>query len=406
MAGAGIFINIVLLTQRLQLYGGLLYLLVGLLTLPLIFVFAHLAEKFPVGGFYAFSRPLSPFFAFISCWAYFFGKLASVALYLHVVAKVILRLMPNLCPALSPLIVGLTVLAIYMYLNCQNLKTGVLIQNFFAASKTIPMILLICLGMYHFDINIFNEFPLSEPYINFIMILPSVLACFAGFEAACSVSRNIENAQVNAPKAIFYSFFSIIAIYITFQTLTGMMLIPNIANIADYSAGYEYLMHLVPADPWIQTKLITFISLLIGLSAMGGAYGILFSNAWNLYTLAQHQHTFMPAKITTLNKHHAPQAAVLVEGAICALFLVATSGSPIILQQISTMAGGVMYALSCITFLYLYPRSIVGLLAVINSVSFVVFCIFSSYSNNLLSLYLFGSMLLLGMLMYRATLKK
>jgi len=407
MAGAGIFINIAILTQKLQLLGGLLYLLVGCFTFPLIFTFAQLTQMYPVGGFYAFARPMSPFLGFISCWSYFFGKLASVALYLHVVTRFLQQLLPYPFADIHPLAISLGILALYMYLNCQNLRTGVIIQQCFASAKTIPMILLIILGIYHFDIELFSLFPFTEPYMNFIFTLPSVLYCFSGFEAACSVSRNIENAQVNAPKAIFYSFFSIILIYIAFQTLIGMMLMPNIANIGDYTQAYPYLMQLVPTNLWLQTKLATAISFLIGFSAMGAAYGILFSNAWNLYTLAQNNHTFADKAIVTLNKHSAPQTAVFAEGLICALFLMLTGGNQLALQQISTLGGTVMYTISSIAFLRINPNTrLLGTLSLITCSGFIVSCLISAYQHNSVSLYLFTSLLLLGTLMYWACQKK
>lgn len=406
MAGAGIFINIVLLTQKLELFGGLLYLLVGCFTFPLIFTFAQLTQMYPVGGFYAFARPIHPFLGFISCWSYFFGKLASVALYLHVVTRFLQQLVPYPFAQIHPLLISLTVLSMYMYLNCQNLKIGVIIQQCFASAKTIPMLLLIALGIYHFNIDTFALFPFTQPYMNFIIALPSVLYCFSGFEAACSVSRNIENPTVNAPKAIFYSFFSIILIYIAFQTLIGMMLLPNIAQISDYTYAYPYLMNLVPANPWIQAKLATAISFLIGFSAMGAAYGILFSNAWNLYTLAQHKHTFASTKITQLNKHSAPQTAVLIEGFICALFLWLTCGKQEILQQISTLGGTVMYTISCIAYLYFKPQAKLGILSLITCSGFIASCLISSYQHNLTSVYLFSIMSLLGIAMYWAQSEK
>lgn len=407
MAGAGIFINIAILTQKLQLLGGLLYLLVGCFTFPLIFTFAQLSQMYPVGGFYAFARPMSPFLGFISCWSYFFGKLASVVIYLHVVTRFLQQLVPYPFAHFHPLVISLSILALYMYLNCQNLRLGVIIQQCFAAAKTIPMILLIILGIYHLDLEVFSLFPFNAPYMNFIFTLPSVLYCFSGFEAACSVSRNIENAQINAPKAIFYSFFSIILLYITFQTLIGTMLMPNISKIDDYAQAYPYLMHLVPTNPWLQAKLTTAISLLIGFSAMGAAYGILFSNAWNLYTLAQNNHTFANQTIVTLNKHSAPQIAVFIEGLICILFLAITGGNLLTLQQISTLGGTVMYTISSIAFLRINPQArALAILSLITCSGFIISCLMSAYQHSLISLYLFLALTILGMLMYWVSSKK
>ena len=407
MAGAGIFINIVRLTQELSIFGGLLYLMVGCFMFPLIFTFAKLVEIFPSGGFYAFARPVSPFLGFISCWAYFFGKLASVTLYLHVAATFLSKLFPYPFAQIHPLIICMSILALYIYLNCQNLRTGVMIQKCFATAKIIPLLGLILLGIYHFDIDLMSELAQNTPYMNFIYMIPLVLYCFSGFEAACSVSRNIENAEKNAPKAIFYSFFSIILIYIAFQTLVSLMLIPNISNLEAYAQAYPHLMTLVPANPWVQAKLATIISFLIGFSAMGAAYGILFSNSWNLYTLAQNKHTFASSALTTLNKHSIPYIAVLVEGAICTLFLWVTSGNQVPLQQISTLGGTITYTISSIAFLYTNSKSrYLGYLSLLTCSGFIGSCILSAMKYNINSLYLFIAMFVAGILMYWAVSKK
>nr|MBP9765317.1 amino acid permease [Candidatus Babeliales bacterium] len=406
MAGAGIFINIALLTQHLQLFGGSLYFIIGCFMFPLIFTFAQLVQRYPSGGFYAFAQPISPLLGFVSCWSYFFGKLGSAALYLTVISRMLIALFPNVFGSISPFIISLAILALFLYFNCQNMKIGVIIQKFFVSAKVIPMLILIGLGVYHFDINIFNQYPFNVPYLNFVLMLPSVLYCFSGFEAACSISRNIENASVNAPKAIFYSFLSVIVLYIGFQTLISMMLMPNIENISGYSEAYPYLMSLMPCSPFMQAKLATLMSLTIGFSAIGAAYGILFSNSWNLYTLAEHNHTFAATTLAQLNKHNIPHYTVLVEGAFCTLFLLLSNGNPITLQQISTLGGVITYSISTIAFLYSSSSSrLMGWLSLGTCTGLFIACIISMLKYSTGSLYLFIGLISLGIAMYWANQK-
>jgi amino acid transporter len=212
MAGAGIFVNIVDLTKELSFLGGLLYLGVGLFMFPLIFVFAKLVNIYPSGGFYAFAKPISPLLAFVSTWTYFFGKLASATFLLHVATTFLQKLFPVILGSVNQLGLDFAILALFMYLNCLNLRIGILIQQCFFVAKSVPMLFLIGLGIYWFDVNLLADIP-TVPLVNFVVMLPLVLYCFSGFEAACSISRNIENAEKNAPKAIFYSFFSIFMFY-------------------------------------------------------------------------------------------------------------------------------------------------------------------------------------------------
>jgi amino acid transporter len=401
MAGAGIFINIFDLTNQLSVFGGLLYFIVGCFIFPLTFVFAQLVEKFPSGGFYIYGKQISPFLGFLSGWTYFFGKLASVTVYMGVVTTFLRQLFPYPFDTVNPIFVSLSILAFYIVLNCLNMRTGLIIQKIFVTSKMIPLIGLILLGIYHFDINLIAAYTMDVPSQSFIFMLPLVLYCFSGFEAACSVSRNIENPSKNAPKAIFYSFFTVMLVYVLFQTLIGFMLKPNILNLSSYPDSYQYLMSLVPTSEFIQSKLTTAISILIGLSAMGAAYGILFSNSWNLYTLAEHKHTVANDALKTFNKYSIPYVAVLAEGLICVIYLYLTGGNKIPLQQISTLGGTITYTISTIAFLYTTQNSkLLGWLSLLTCSGLITSCIISTLTYNITSLYLFGMMLGVGIIMF------
>lgn len=400
MAGAGIFVNIVDLTRELGLLAGLLYLGVGLFMFPLIFTFAQLVKVYPSGGFYSFARPISPFLAFLSTWTYFFGKLASASFLVHVATMFLQKLLPDVLGGVSAVAIDLAILTIFIFLNSLNVRIGVIIQNCFFVAKSIPLFLLIALGVYHFDINLLHDLS-SASFSNFVIMLPLVLYCFSGFESACSISRNIENASKNAPKAIFYSFFSIISIYVLFQTIVAMMLLPQVAMISNYADAFPYLTSLMPVSAYVQTKLATAISFLIGFSAMGAAYGLLFSNAWNLYTLAEHGHTFGSTKIASLNRHAVPFCAVLVEGLICGLFLVITGGAKIPLQQTAALGCTITYTVSSLAFLMLAIGSRwTGVLSLLTCMGFIVSCVLSAMKYNFTSLYLFSMMLAFGIFMY------
>lgn len=406
MAGAGIFVNIVDLTRELSLLSGLLYLGVGLFMFPLIFTFAQLVKVYPTGGFYAFARPISPLLAFVSTWTYFFGKLASASFLLHVATMFLQKLVPCLLGNINSLVIDLVILTVFIFLNSLNLRIGIMIQNCFFASKFIPLLLLILLGIYNFDINLLQDLQ-TTTISSFIVMLPLVLYCFSGFEAACSISRNIVDASKNAPKAIFYSFFSIISIYVIFQTLVAMMLLPKISVITNYIDAFPYLTSLMPSSFWLQTKFATAISFLIGFSAMGAAYGLLFSNAWNLYTLAEHGHVFGSKKLASLNRHAVPIYAVLTEGMICCLFLVITGGAKIPLQQTAALGCTITYTVSSIAFLMLALGSRwTGILSLLTCCGFIVSCVVSAIKYNFTSLYLFSIMFAGGLFMYFCYSKK
>lgn len=406
MAGAGIFVNIVNLTRELGCAGGLLYAGVGLFMFPLIFTFAQLVKLYPSGGFYSFACPMSPFLGFLSNWTYFFGKLASASLLLHIAATFLKLIAPNLLQPIAPIIISLTILSAFICLNFLSVRIGDIIQRCFFAAKSIPLFFLIGLGIYRLDIDLISNIQ-TVPFSSFIIMLPSVLYCFSGFEAACSISRNMLNPEVNAPKAIFYSFFSIITIYVLFQTLMSLLIAPKIHVLSYYGEAYPFITSLLPINAALQAKITTIISFLIGFSAMGAAYGLLFSNSWNLYTLAQNGHVFASRNICSLNIHGTPTLAVLAEGVICTLFLLVTHGDLIPLQQTATLGCTITYTISTIAFLRLKKwRSITGMLSLATCLGFIGSCIASSIRSGTVSLILFLCLLTLGIAMYRACCKK
>ncbi len=131
MAGAGVFVNILDLTNSLNMFAGLLYLAVGLFMFPLVFTFARLVQTYPSGGFYAFAKPVSPFLGFVSAWTYFFGKLASATFLIHVAATFLQKLAPAVFGSLNGLFLDLVILALFLFLNTLNLRIGILIQRCF-----------------------------------------------------------------------------------------------------------------------------------------------------------------------------------------------------------------------------------------------------------------------------------
>ena len=92
----GIFINMAMLPQKLGFISAFIYPLMGLIMLPLIATIGSLLNKYPSGGFYAFAKDMSPFLGFISCWSFFFAKLASSALMLFFSITFFQQLFPAL----------------------------------------------------------------------------------------------------------------------------------------------------------------------------------------------------------------------------------------------------------------------------------------------------------------------
>ena len=403
IAGAGLFINTILLTKITGILSCFTYLFIGICMLPLIQSIAQLVKMHPSGGFYAFSKPVSPFLAFMTCWVYFFSKLASGALILYVSANFLQQTIPTL-NIMHTTTLSLIILTIFTYFNLFNLHVGSFIQKLFFGAKAIPISIAIFIGIYALDITTITA--QGTDLVNFAGSIPFVIYCLAGFEATCSISRKIENPTKNGPKAIFYSFLTIIMVYTLFQFFVSTMLLPHIEQINSYTEAFSYICQHLDLSATLQAKLTHSINFLISFSALGGAYGILFSNTWNLYTLAEHKHTFASEAITALNNHHIPTMAVLIESIICFIFIILTQGNQIPLQQTAAFGSTIAYSISVIALIYQIKKFKKNhILALVTCMGLLVFCIASTIKYSITSLNLLAIIVALGAAMYWSTKK-
>jgi len=336
MLGAGIFINTAVVAQRAGVLGAMCYALVGVLMLPLILSIAHLLTMHPTGGFYAFGKKeINSFAGFISAWSYFVGKLASAMLMIHISVLLLQQLIPAIA-AYNPLIIDGGILGLFIALNMFNMQTGSAIQVVFMMFKIIPIIFAVLAGLVLFNgAHIGTQHRL---WAGIPSTLPLVLYAIIGFEAACSLSSKIRDAHKNASRAVLISFAIVIAITCLYQFLFYAALGTTLAGHVDYRQVFPALIaNVLPHTTTAANMLATILHLAIASSALGGSYGIIYSNTWNLYTLAQYKHTLLPNVLTRLNRNNIPWVCVLIEGAVCLMYLFTSRGNQIPLQLTSVL---------------------------------------------------------------------
>ncbi|BDC35026.1 hypothetical protein Noda2021_09840 [Candidatus Dependentiae bacterium Noda2021] len=173
-----------------------------------------------------------------------------------------------------------------------------------------------------------------------------MLYAAAGFEATCSLSSRIKDADKNGPRAIFISFGIVMCVLFLFQFLLYGMLTKQLTAQASYLGVFPALIgNLFGLSGVALHRLSSLFHLAIAASALGGSYGIIYSNMWNIYTLAQHDHTLFKNYLTRYNVHAIPVACVAIEGLLMALYLYITKGTQVPLQQISAFASCIAYSL-------------------------------------------------------------
>lgn len=351
MMGAGIFINTVPLARIAGLIGCTAYAIVGLLMLPLIGSIAQLVQLYPEGGFFTYAKKeLGTWAGFASAWIYFVGKLGSATLFIHTAVSLARQIIP-LLHSFNIFALDALVLCLFLFLNTFNLQTGRAIQGWLMAFKLTPIIFIILLGLFAWDSSALDH-PIA--YTALSDILPFALYAFLGFEATCSLSGKIENSKVNGPRAIFISYALVIGLYVLYQLFFYLLLGDQLGTQESFMGAFPALLQKVFGRPLPVVHSV--LNLCIAASALGGSYGILYSNGWNLYTLAQKNMFAGSRMFTRLNTNGIATACVIAQGCICALYLWITSGSALPLQLTSTLGSIAAYTLSVVSLFAAWRR--------------------------------------------------
>lgn len=410
MLGSGIFINTLPLAKMTGVFGAAIYALIGIAMLPLVFTIAQLSKIHPSGTFYIFGKKeINTAVGFLCSWSYFTAKLASSTLMIHFFSLIIQSLLPFL-KTINIFALDFIIILFFTALNMLNLQSGIKIQSIFIILKAIPILFVILSGLFLFNTNYIS----SENIIwqGVPAAIPLVIFAFTGFEAASSISRHIKNPDKNAPKAIFISYAIVILILCSYQFSFYSILGPLLTKASNYFEAFPSLVKImISATQSLKFKFEVLLQFAIAFSAVGGAYGILYSNNWNLYSLVENNHLFFSKYLKKLNRYNMPYLCIIIESFICLSYLAITKGNNIQLQQIGALGSIIAYTISAFALLFANLRKSkkqiwLPLLAVVNCLILSSFAIRGLLINGYYPLIIFLWVIFFGMLMYFLTKKR
>jgi len=401
--GSGIFINTTELARRAGLLGALSYSLVGALLFPLILCFVQLLQYYPNGGFYSFSSSsLHPIAGFLNTWIYFTTKLSSATLVIHVFVVLMQKIFPVLA-TYNTIGLDIFVLIILLSLNMFNVRTGSMIQNWLMVLKTFPIFFVIISGLFFLQGT--NLTAINHVWEGIPATIPLVLHAMLGFEVACSISRNIKNPAVNAPKAVLISYMIVITLYVLYQGFFYAILGHQLAEQLDYRTAFPLLINKFAISEYTQRLLEYFIHIAIAASALSAGFGVIYANLWNLYSLAELNYTFIPAFIMKRNRFNIPFMCVLTQGLISITYLCLMKGEATNFQQLSSFGMTITYIISILGLLATLLKNnksiklpLLGLLncCILLSASFYTLW----WSRNGLPFYIFAGLTIIGLCMF------
>ncbi len=231
MIGAGIF----LLPASLAKYGGIsllgwLFTATGALILAKIFSNLSKIIVNKSGGPYTYSKEgFGDFVGFLVAWGYWISTWISNA----AIAIAIIGALSFFFPVLEkePLLavsVGLGMIWFFTLINSRGIKESGKVQVITTILKLFPLVMIIIIGAFFFNIDNFPAFNLTEGsnFATFPIVAALTLYAFLGIESATIPAENVEDPKKTVPKATMLGTVIATSVYI-FGTIVLFGILPT-----------------------------------------------------------------------------------------------------------------------------------------------------------------------------------
>jgi APA family basic amino acid/polyamine antiporter len=343
MIGSGIF----LLPATMAPYGGvgaLAWLFTAGGAILLALTFAWLARTRAVGsGIYAYtSLAFGDFAGFLVAWSYWISIwITSAALAIATVSY-----LSALVPALAESRVlaagtGLAVLWSLTAVNLHSVRTAGGVQLVTVILKIAPLIILMLMGLAHFDASHFEPFNPTGTSLGQATGAAAALALWAmlGLEAAAAASSKVENPERNVARATFWG--TLLAALVTAGVCMGAMGIVAPEQLARSNAPMADVANVVWGGAGA-----TVIAILGAISAFGCLNGwVLLQGA---VPQAMARDGLFPKALARENARGSPDFALLLGGGLASLMIIVNHTQTLIglftfLALLATLANLVPY---------------------------------------------------------------
>lgn len=405
MIGSGIFIS----PSQIALIAGnasfLAWPAVVLLFLPLVLCTVQLSKMFPgCGGFYAYAKEgLGTAAGFASGWSYVMGYIFCIAVDIMALHKILAVALRSEWLAHNPLLFYAGSLVAFILFNLMGLKLLVKLLDSMTIAKTLPLIILIALLPFIFTTN----FTITSAEVSMVPLsLTFAMFSFLGFEACCSVSHLIENAEKNAPRAILLGFIITAVIYALFHL--GLLHAMGLDNLIHYgAAGYVSFLDIITIS-YVKALLALLVNVVVIGTIIAGSIGVLNANAIMMHSLASEKIFKGASFVAKTTDNNRPWAALCIQGVIIfALLLLVPNMS--IIGGLCTMAVFLAFILPLLSLLLLekkkralhrLPLTIIALLTATGLAGYSWFGLGETFAERILHCLPFAFVMAAGYLLY------
>lgn len=330
IVGSGIFISPTGVYKAAgSIFASLLvWAVCGLLSLMGALCMAELGTSIAdSGGDYSYIKlAYGPCMSFLYLWVTVLIILpCSNALAALTFANYVLQPFYGICqPPDQPVrLLALGIIMILVWINCYSIDWSIKLQNSFTLTKVLALVLIITFGFYYIVMGRTDNISEEAIWRGQPMTMTSLAAAFyaglysyAGWNALNFVTEEIKDPIRNMPRAIIISITSITLIYILVNVAYFTVLTPDEIKSSNAIAvlfGEKTMGLLSPLMP-----------LSVALSTTSGLNALIFSSSRILFVGARQGQLFSLLNMINL-KHLTPVPALLIVGAMSALYLSTTN---------------------------------------------------------------------------------
>ena len=331
--GAGIYGLPGTLMEMAGSFSPWLFLIFGVLIIPVVLTFAVLASYFSTTGgpiLYA-SSAFGPLLGFQTGWLLYMGRVASFAANVNVLFDYAAYLWDGASAGLLRNIMIFLVIALLTLINILGIKKAIQAINVLTFFKTLPLLVMIILAFQYLtpETLIPNEFPRIDDAGAIVLL---ILFAFVGFESSLVSAGETRNPKKTMPRALITMMLFITVFYFLVQ----------LAYVSVAPAGNEGAPLVEMGEVLLGTAGVIVIILTAIFSITGNVTSSLISCSRISYTMSLDG--ALPSWFGVIHeKYNTPVNSIVFLSVL--VFLLAISGTFVYLAVASALARMLAYAI-------------------------------------------------------------
>ncbi len=224
--GAGLFVGLGPLIQRLGAASLTAVALAGILALIIAYFYTWLGRRFrETGGLYLYARETFPhWLSFQLGWTIVAGAILSAAALSHALVDAIAHFLPGIAAPIPRRMAAVAVIFGFAFLNLRGVQSAGRVSLGLAIAKTLPVLAIIVFGCSRITPETLAGWQPTESST----FVPSILLFFyayVGFEGLATPAGEMKDPQSAVPRAIWITLLLMTAIYVLI-TATTLALVP------------------------------------------------------------------------------------------------------------------------------------------------------------------------------------